>query len=70
MGEWDFHIKIDPKTNKSEEDPILIPFKIDMPGSKEAWTKCAGITCPQCGHFALISMYKIAAFKASGDNRG
>lgn len=70
IGQWEFHIKIDPETGESEDDPVLIPFKIGMGGSSESWTKCAGITCPQCGHFALVSMYKIAEFKASGGNRG
>lgn len=65
-GQWEFHIKIDPLTGMSDEDPVLIPFQIDMAGSAEGWTKCAGITCPRCGHFALISMYKIADFNVSG----
>lgn len=69
-GPWEIHIKIDPETGKAEEDAVLIPFHITMPGSKDSWTKCAGLTCPQCGHFALVSMYKIAEFKLSGGNRG
>ncbi|EOZ5126497.1 MULTISPECIES: hypothetical protein [Pseudomonas] len=69
-GTWDFHIKIDPETGKSDDDPVLIPFCIGMADKADGWTKCAGVTCPQCGHFSLISMYKIAAFKEGRDQRG
>lgn len=58
-GSWEFHIKLDPKTGQAEDDAELIEFKVEMPGSLEAWTKCAAITCPRCGHFAMISIYKI-----------
>lgn len=64
-GTWEFHIKLDSSGN-AEEDPFLIPFKLSMDEQpSESWTKCAAITCPNCGHMALISMYKIAAFKES-----
>ncbi|WP_139326714.1 hypothetical protein [Pseudomonas flexibilis] len=65
VGIWEFHIKID-EEGRADADPILIPFKLSMDDrNDEAWTKCAAITCPNCGHVALISMYKIAAFKES-----
>ena len=63
VGQWDFHIQLDELNGQAEDDPLLVPFKIEMAGSKEGWTKCAGMTCPQCGHFELVSMYKIYAFK-------
>lgn len=64
VGPWEFHIKLD-EEGRAEADAVLIPFKLGMDDEPEAWAKCAAVTCPQCGHMALISMYKIAAFKES-----
>jgi len=69
-GAWEFHVKLDPETGQAEEDAELIEFKVEMPGALEAWTKCAAITCPQCGHFAMISMYKIAEFLSKEAKHG
>lgn len=70
-GRWEFHIKLDPETRQAEEDAVLIPFKLAMDGNTDSWTKCAAMTCPQCGHLSLISMYKIADFKSyKGGFRG
>lgn len=62
-GNWEFHIKLDPVTNMGEEDPVLIPFTMGMLDNNGNTIRCAAITCPNCGHFSLISMYKIAVFK-------
>lgn len=70
-GAWEFHVMTDPETGEAEEDPVLVPYLVPVGVPGEEPEPCIGITCPECGHWALISMYKIRSFlNSEAQNRG
>lgn len=57
-GGWEIALYM--KVDEDEKNPLLVTFPNEsVTGSKH---NSCGMTCPNCGHFAFISTYKIRQY--------
>ncbi|MBV2132025.1 hypothetical protein KRX52_04330 [Pseudomonas sp. MAP12] len=56
-GGWDIHLQIE--GDRVEDDALLSIFTVQTLSEPNSPHQCAGLTCPKCGHFSMISVYKI-----------
>lgn len=63
-GGWELHLML-PNEGPEEDDPRLMIFNVEALDPELGKSQCAGLTCPNCGHFSLVSLYKLAEFQKS-----
>lgn len=56
-GDWDIHVEL--TDGEYAPNPPLSVFMADSKNEPDAPHRCAAMTCPQCGHFSMISEYRI-----------
>lgn len=61
-GAWDMHIEFE--EGDSENNPPLTVFQTATRSEPESPHTCVAMTCPQCGHFSMISEYRVRMYMA------
>lgn len=62
-GAWDIHVDLPLDDSGSSE--MLSVFAVPAQRENDDPHTCVGMTCNQCGHFSLISVYKIRQYQAA-----
>lgn len=56
-GAWDMHIELE--EGDADNNPPLTVFQTASKSEPSAPHTCVAMTCPRCGHFSMISEYRV-----------
>lgn len=62
-GAWDLHVDEEQPEEALLDNPRLSVYRLAARYGGTEPHDCVAITCPQCGHFSMISIYRIQMLK-------